>query len=270
MKIIINESQLRLIVEGEGKLLPINEYVMEELGVIGIVEILKTSGKYGGIKFIGDLSLSISYYLVTSSLGKEEGIEILEYFCDNLVIINGNLDITSTPIRSFEKLRSAYGIDGSHTNGVIYLPSLVELKDYGLFNNTDGVHLPELVEVGGDLFFVGSYLTSLPKLRKVGTLNLLRCKAITSLPELVEVGKKGDEEDSNLTIAESNISELPKLKSVTGDLIMRNNIKIKSLDDMPNLKYIGHNFDLERSLLSDYVSQKDIKNRMYVGLDIWL
>jgi len=272
MKIIINESQLRLIVEneGEGKLLSVNEYIMEQLGVVGIVELLKTSGRYVGIKFNGDLTISILYYLLTSELGKEEGREILEYFCDNLVVVNGTIDITTTPITSFEKLRFAYGFDAGNRNGVIHLPSLVELKNYGFFNNTDGVYLPELVEVRGDLYFVNSNITSLPKLRKAGTLNLLRCKEMTSLPELVEVREEGDEEYSNLTISETKISDLPKLKSVAGDFNMRHNVGIKSLDAMPSLEYVGFNFDLERSLLSDYVDEKEIRDKIEVGNNVWL
>ena len=97
MKIIINESQLRLIVENEGKKDNLIDFTPFYMGGVPPVEwdemyehmnTKKKGGKYDGYYINGDVYLSSS------------DITELNY----LVKVGGNLDLRRTPIKSLPML----------------------------------------------------------------------------------------------------------------------------------------------------------------------
>lgn len=266
MKIRVTEQQLKLIIESEkpGKLLNVNQTILNEIGLSEINNILKSNKKYIGINFSGDLS----FWKIKYPILKEDAV----FFCDNLVYVSGTLDITSIEVYNFPNLLIVDSIDASNKGEDLIFPKLTKIKTYGSFRNSYNVILPNLEE-GGDLNFLNSKIESLPSLIKAENLVLRNCYFIKSLPNLVEIKNNSNYNDEtilrgDLNISNSNIESLPKLEYVEGDFNMSNNYVIKSLYQLPNLKYIGNNFDLENSLLTNRVTIDEIKSKIEVGFNI--
>ena len=142
MKIIINESQLRLIVENEGekeKLFSIHSSMVEGEGDVNSLMELYNNFKdikgYDGIRLIGDFVLSYYYGSVYE-------------LCEELVMVSGNLEIFNRKGIKLPKLRLvSKNLELSFTNFIT---------------------LPELEIVGENLELYKSKIESLPKLNKVG------------------------------------------------------------------------------------------------------
>ena len=142
MKIIINESQLRLIVENEEekeKLFSIHSSMVEGEGDVNSLMELYNNFKdikgYDGIRLIGDFVLSYYYGSVYE-------------LCEELVMVSGNLEIFNRKGIKLPKLRLvSKNLELSFTNFIT---------------------LPELEIVGENLELYKTKIESLPKLNKVG------------------------------------------------------------------------------------------------------
>jgi hypothetical protein len=182
MKIIINERQLRQIVESENKkkLMSIStELFYNKVDVI--LDNYKKKG-FDGIKLDGDLNL-----------GKLD-VEDIEKILNEVVIVTGNLDLRNTDITTLGKLES---VGGDFNLTYTLIESLGNLK-----------------EVGGYLSLRETSITSLGNLEKVGDALYLQGAPITSLGELKSVGH-------DLDLDSSKIKSLGNLKSVGHNLYLR-------------------------------------------------
>ena len=136
MRIIISEEQLRLIIESEDKmkLLSISAELLLK-NTDGILNNYKKKG-FNGINVFGDLDL------------RNTNINVIERLLDNIVIIDGRLNLRNTPIESLGNLKSVGG---------------------GLdLRNTPITSLGNLKSVGGYLYLYNSKITSLGNLKSVG------------------------------------------------------------------------------------------------------
>lgn len=278
MKIIINESQLRLIVENKSSLYIINEDVLEKFDFDGVMELYRKSGK-SGIKFIGDLNIleyTSDYGLNVKNIKRQmkwdKMILAAEEFFNELVIVTGVLDITDQKFKSFPKIIRLGALDGTNSSGVINFPSLVKIDEWCLLQYSYEVNLPELVEVGEELVLHKSSIKELPKLVRAGFLNLNECKKITSLPELVEIRYTDnygeDSFEPSLRISYSSVSDLPKLTHVDGEFEMFGNKNIYKPDQFPSLTYVGADMDIRNTPLSDWITDESILKRINVGGEI--
>jgi hypothetical protein len=143
MKIIINESQLRQIIESEKKdrlyPLPANDFVENWEDFINTY---KRKNKYDGFELDGDLNI---YDL---------DVKDIERILNEVVIVTGNLDLFNiTRIKSLGRLEKVGGkLD-------LFKTSIKSLKN--------------LVSVGGSLDLTASSIEDLDKLKSVGgSLNL--------------------------------------------------------------------------------------------------
>lgn len=186
MKLIITESQYRLIIEsgGDGKLLSIHEDILRMDNGIGkilkLYNIRKESKGWNGIKIIGDLN----FYEMDA-----DSVEGIINFVKEVVYIDGMLVIPNKEDfgYNFSKLKV---INGS-------------LKAA----NLDNVSFPTLEYVNGDVDLQNSENINLPKLRKVDGYLRLNGSGISSLPELEYVV-------TNFSLRQTEIEDLPKLKYV--------------------------------------------------------
>lgn len=142
MKLIITESQLRLIIEDEKKkekLFPIDSSMVDsEEDLNNLMELYnnyKYIKGYDGIRLIGDFVLSYYYGSVYE-------------LCEELVMVSGNLEI--------------FNRKG------IKLPKLRLVSENLELSFTNFITLPELEIVGENLELYKSKIEYLPKLNKVG------------------------------------------------------------------------------------------------------
>jgi len=141
MKLIITEEQLRLIIENDReKLFPIlGSMINSEDDLDKFINLYiknKDSKGYDGIKLIGEFDFS---YYYTDSLG---------VLCNELVKVDGDLEVFNRGGIKFNKLRSVSGgLDLSNCK----MKSLLELE-----------------YVGGGLSISRSKIESLPKLKEIG------------------------------------------------------------------------------------------------------
>jgi len=209
MKLIITESQLRLIVENgirdrvfnvPGELLEDKDsfYKMYKL-----YKDNKESKNYVGIKVIGDFNL-------IGVLGGKLSSELID-FCNNLVQVDGDLRVVNNYIVGLT-------LKGSK---ISELPEL-ESVGGGLYLSHSKIEsLPKLESTGGYLFLNDSPLADLGNLKSVGgDLDLGNCQ-IKSLPMLSYV-------EGGLTLLNSKISSLPMLEYVGDGLYLRNTPLSKS------------------------------------------
>lgn len=160
MKLIITEQQLRMIIEGEGKLfnVPSEMISRKDDGIDKVFNLFnknKDIKNWVGIKVIGDIDLTYHYD------------EHLRDFCNVLVEVTGDLETTNREEISFPLLEKVGGdLDVEMT--------LVEL--------------PKLRYVGGNFKGYNSGLTELPDLEYVGGRLSLRRTNIKDLPKLEYVG----------------------------------------------------------------------------------
>ena len=212
MKIIINESQLRLIIENEEsiKLCPIPSDLINSEGGVDIAMDIYNNKKdikgWDGIKVIG----SFNFYDMEDDIYSD----IISFF-NEIVYISGNLVLPVGDYEnSFNKLK---GIKGN-------------LRGSDLWE----ISLPELEYIGGDADLQSSAIKSLPKLKKVdGYLHLSKSN-IVSLPELKYVGK-------SLGLRQTEIEDLPKLEYVGGKMVLMGtplSKKIVSMSEEDRVKFM--------------------------------
>jgi hypothetical protein len=190
MKIIINESQLRLIVENEDniKLCPItSDLINSEGGVdiaMDIYNFKKDVKGWGGIKILG----SLNYYTMFS----DEIFRDINSFLNEIVYISGNLVLPAGDDYelSFNKLKVIGGkLDGSDLWGDISFPELEYVEGNLEFIRSNIETLPKLKKVNGSLHLTDSAIHSLPELTYVGGVLGLRTADIEDLPKLTYVGE---------------------------------------------------------------------------------
>jgi hypothetical protein len=139
MRIIISEEQLRLIIESEDKmkLLTISAELLLK-NTDGILNNYKKKG-FNGINVFGNLDL------------RNTNINVIERLFDNIVIIDGRLNLYKTPLESLGNLKSVRGyLDLSNSK----ITSLGNLKSVGRglnLYNTPIESLGNLESVGGTL-----------------------------------------------------------------------------------------------------------------------
>jgi hypothetical protein len=280
MKIIINESQLRLIVENKQSLYIVSDEVLDNLGFDSIMKLYRRSGK-SGIKFVGDLNIlerTSNYRLDTKNLEMKKKWDVLmssaEEFFNELVIVTGVLDITDQRFKSFPNIIRLGALDGANSSGVVNFPSLVKIDNWCTMQYSYEINFPELVEVGAELVLHKTGIKELPKLVRAGFLNLNECKNITILPELVEIiytsNYNEDSFEPNLRLTRSSVSRLPKLTRVDGEFELFSNKNIYGLDQFPSLEYVGGEMDLRNTPLSDFITKESIKSKITVEGEIYL
>ena len=143
MKIIINESQLRLIVENED-----NDNLIDFTHVYNggfppeewdkmfeHINNKKKGGKYDGYYIDGDVDL------------EESNVTQLKY----LVKVEGFLDLNNTPIESLPMLSYVEGFLDLDETQIESLPMLSYVEGYLSLNKTPIESLPEGLSVGGFL-----------------------------------------------------------------------------------------------------------------------
>ena len=194
MKIIINESQLRLIVENEDKNL-IDFTDVYESGVSpnkwdDMFLLLKEKKERKGNKTYD------GYYIDGYVDLEKSNVTKLDY----LVIVEGSLNLNHSQIESLAMLSKVAG-------------------DFGLVETRINT-LPLLERVDGNLYFRDSVIISIPNLVSVGRGLNGDVSGIKYLPKLESVGADNDDElyKDELTLWRSGITELPSLKYVNGNL----------------------------------------------------
>jgi len=239
MKIIINESQLRLIVENEGggKLLTLPaEFLDKEKGFEKAYNLYtknKGNKNYNGIKLIGEFNLDYFDYF------SDEDSEIVNEFFDEVVEIDG--DLYSGEYGDLSKLSKLRYVSGS-----LEIPS------------TNVMELPNLIKVGGNLSLAGTFIKTLPLLEKVDGEFFLTNSSIIGIPNLVSVGRGmyGDR---------SQIKYLPKLESVGADNdhdLYKDDLTLwrTNITELPSLKYVNGNLSLGDSPLGKELDASGMTN----------
>ena len=188
MKIIINESQLRLIVENEDniKLCPITSDLINSEGGVDIAMDIYNNKKdikgWGGIKILGNLN----YYTMTDDMFSD-----IDSFFNEIVHISGNLVLPAGDYElNFNKLKVIGGkLDGFDLWGDISFPELEYVEGNLEFQSSNIETLPKLKKVNGSLYLTDSAIHSLPELTYVGGVLGLRQADIEDLPKLTYVGE---------------------------------------------------------------------------------
>ena len=187
MKIIINESQLRLIIENEEniKLCPITSDLINSEGGVDIAMDIYNNKKdvkgWGGIKILGNLN----YYTMTDDMFSD-----IDSFFNEIVYISGNLILPAGDYElSFNKLKVIGGkLDGFDLWGEVSFPELEYVEGNAGFQSSNIETLPELKKVNGSLHLSNSPIHYLPELEYVGGILGLRQSDIADLPKLTYVG----------------------------------------------------------------------------------
>lgn len=241
MKIIINESQLRLIVENgiRDKVFNVPGELLEDKDsfyrMYKLYRDNKESKNYFGIKVIGDFNLM-------GVLGGKLSSELID-FCGDLLQVDGDLRVINNYVVSFPKLRKVSGD---------MILSMTEVRS-----------LPELRYVGGDLTLKRTKISELPKLESVGSGLYLGNSKIESLPKLESTG-------GYLYLNDSPLADLGNLKSV-GESLDLGNCQINSL---PKLEFVGDDLYLEKTplwrKLSEVMTKDEIRNKYGVNGNVYI
>jgi hypothetical protein len=226
MKIIINESQLKQIIESEEKKTKLYNIPAEDFleNYQAFIDTYNRKNKYDGIKIEGDLDLS------------ELDVKDIEKILNEVVIVIGDLYLSSTGIKSLGKLESVRG--------------------YLNLKNTPIKSLGKLESVGGYLNLENcKNLTSLGKLESVGGYLDLSNTQIESLGNLTYVG-------NGLFLSDTQIKSLGNLESVGGYL----DLSKTQIESLGNLKSVGNalylkNTPLGKKLADSGMSEEEIKNK---------
>ena len=159
MKLIITEEQYRLLIEGEGKILPVPEDMWNQDGgitnIYNLFEKTKDIKNWVGIKVIGDLSLTY------------EDDKHLKDFCKYLVEVTGDFEMSNRKRFEFPLLIKVDG-DVNIANSDIDFPKLRYVGGDFRGRGSDTEELPELEYVGGSLWLRETFIQDLPKLKYVG------------------------------------------------------------------------------------------------------
>jgi hypothetical protein len=178
MRIIITEEQLRLIIESEDKMKLLT--IPEDLLLKNTNAVLNNYKKKGfdGINVFGNLDLT----------NTNININVIERLLDNIVIIDGYLNLSKIPIESLGNLESVGG----------------DLK----LSYSKITSLGNLKSVGGGLSLYKSKIESLGNLKSVGGYLYLYNSKIENLGNLESVG--GDLDLQHTPIGKRLKSEMSK------------------------------------------------------------
>ena len=163
MKVIINEEQLRQIIESENKIsekkLKMYKDTIDELGI----------------------------EMAASMLSKEiwEFIEmgLIEYY-------DGYLDLAGTPIKSLGNLKSVSGSMDLGNSQIEDLGNLISVENDLYLNSTSIKDLGKLKSVGNDLYLIHSSIESFGNLKSVGGYLYLRNTPISKTMSKYYIKKK--------------------------------------------------------------------------------
>ena len=158
MKIIINESQLRLIVENEdkdGNLLDFTPFV--DVNPIKWDEMFERLNKKKGDKYDG-------YYIDGDVKLHKSNVTELKY----LVEVRGYLNLYNSQIESLPMLKYVGSSLFLRHSQIEFLPMLKYVGSNLSLYNSQIESLPKLEYVGIDLDLYNSKIESLPKLEYVG------------------------------------------------------------------------------------------------------
>ncbi|HPI81825.1 MAG TPA: hypothetical protein PK122_01130 [Candidatus Paceibacterota bacterium] len=183
---------------------------------------------------IGKRGLIIKWF---SDLGIDESrYEILP---DLSIKVNGNLDLSNTPITSLPDNLTIGGDLYLRNTQITSLPDNLTVGRWLDLNNTPITSLPDNLSVGGSLYLSNTSITSLPDNLTVGGNLDLNNTPITSLPDNLTV-------EGWLDLSNTPITSLPDNLTVEGWLDL-NNTPITSLPD--NLTVEG-NLDLSNTQIT--------------------
>jgi hypothetical protein len=271
MKIIINENQLKQIIESGNKRKLMS--IPIKLFVDNADAILDNYYKKGfdDIKLIGDVGF---YFVAFISMGFDKLFE-------HIIEVDGNLDLSGASIKSLGNLESVSGLlDLDHCKELESLGNLKYVGDYLALRNTNITTLSNLEYVGHYLLLRGTQIEDLGKLKYVGgDVSLMDVISLTSLGNLEEVGgylmldgtnikslgnlrKVGD----YLKLYATPIKSLDNLEYVGGDL----DLYISKIESLGKLKYVGGELNVRRTPLAQRMSEDEIKNNIEVKGEIYL
>jgi len=197
---------------------------------------------------IGKRGLIIKWF---SDLGIDESrYEILP---DLSIKVNGNLDLSNTPITSLPgNLSVGRNLDLSNTQ-ITSLPDNLSIGESLFLSNTPITSLPDNLSVGGGLYLNNSPITSLPDNLTIGGDLYLRNTQITSLPDNLTVG-------GSLYLNNTPITSLPDNLTVGGNLDLSSS-QITSLPD---------NLSIGESLFLSNTPITSLPDNLSVGESLFL
>ena len=236
MKIIINESQLRLIIENEEKkerLLTITTDMIEESfdEILDLYNSEKEKKNFVGIRLLDGIDISRGF-------GNKVGFGVVE-FCDELVEVIGDLRVVNNYTIDFPKLRKVTG------NMILSM--------------TEVYSLPELRYVGGSLTLNRSKISELPNLESVGDYLGLSYSKIELLPNLKSVG-------GGLYLDNTSIKDLGNLKYVDGSL----DLNKSPIESLPKLEFVDGDLYLEHTPLSKTTTEEELRKQINISGEIYL
>ena len=228
MKIIINESQLRLIVENE-------EYINS------IKELINTFDE-NNINMAFQIMIGLK---IKQSVMLDEYTELFEIFKLkpsklNLIKIGNRKEVyvknrSSVPDILFKmsNLEEIIIIDVNNLGNLTSFNGDLEIKTKGV--------IPNLTYVGGNLIVYGG-IKSLPNLKSVGGYLYIVDSEIKSLPKLESVG-------NHLDLGSTQIDSLPKLESVGEDLYLEKTPLGKKLSETMTKDEIRNKYGVKGDIL---------------------
>ena len=289
MKLIINESQLRLIVENEEYINSIKKLIntfdenninmafqimrgmkikqsviLDEYKELFEIFKLKRS-KLNLIKMASRREVYVeSSSSVPDILFKMPNLKVLGIDVNNLgnlTSFDGDLRLYSTnsQINSLPKLESVGGSLHLHTPSIKDLGNLKSVGRDLYLRRTQIKSLGNLESVGVHLYLRDTPIKTLGNLESVGGHLDLAYSQIKTLGNLESVGV-------HLDLYNTQIESLGNLKSVGGDLYLRST-PIKSLG---NLESVGGDLDLKNTPLSDATTEEEIRKQITVKGEIYL
>jgi hypothetical protein len=277
MKIIISESQLKMLIEDENKdedkkkesLLPIKADLFTKMYKKMLIPTFskrhdaevpnyKLKGA-DGFKIKGNLDLT------------ELDLVDIEKILNEVIVVDGNLDLRKSKIKTLGRLEKVSGyVDLSGCKELTDLGNLKYVNDYLGLDETKIKTLGNLEYVGKTLYIDGVRIEDLSKLKYVGgNINLWLRQTLKSLGDLEEVG-------GYFNISETNIESLGELKKV-GEYLDLTATKIKTLgnleyvgkdlyiahckelDSFGELKYVGGEISMRKTPLAERMSESDVK-----------
>ncbi len=203
---------------------------------------------------IGKKALIIKWF---SDLGIDESrYEILP---DLSIKVNGNLDLSNTPITSLPDNLTVGGSLYLRNTQITSLPDNLTVGGGLDLSNTQITSLPDNLTVGGGLYLRNTQITSLPDNLTVGGSLYLNNTPITSLPDNLSVG-------GGLDLSNTQITSLPDNLTVGGSLYL-NNTQITSLP--PSLKVKGKIIGFKERIVKESLefhrtySEAEIKEKLF-------
>jgi hypothetical protein len=269
MKIIINESQYRQIIESESNERLLEISVDEFLSAKNVIFRNYKKKGFDGIKLVGDVNFYSVFYMD------------FDRIFEHIVEIDGNLDLRKSTIKSLGNLESVGGeLDLRYCEELSDLGNLRYVGEGLALNNTNITSLNNLEYVGNYLVVSETPIKDLSKLKYVGGYLKLNNTNIESLGDLEEVGGyiyapntqlvslgKLKKVGEYLDVQNTDIRTLGDLEYVGGNLYISYCEKLNSFGE---LTYVGGGISMRNTPLSKMMSVEEIKNKIEVNDKIML